>query len=220
MENQDIGQKPEAPLVQQPAQTEPLKNNSYNRKKLIIIILAVVALGLAVLAGVLWFTNKDSKTDKSKSQTTASSSSSSNSSEEDKSTSTKDSEQKTKCSPDVTQTEKDAIAAAISTQDYAALKPYMADTVNVVYAASEKGGDETQDQAVADMRYLNISENWDFNLSKGVTDVWAAHFYKNYFVEPFFAGRAETEEVVSFQFDDCAKIRTIFVASSYNLLES
>jgi hypothetical protein len=116
---------------------------------------------------------------------------------------------------------KDNIAAAVQSQNYAALAGYMTNPVQLVIAASEKGGDETPAQAVDDMRYLNGTTNpWDFNLSPGVTGVWAAHFYGQYFTPQFYAGQAASDEVVSFQFANCTKIKSVFMAADFRILET
>jgi hypothetical protein len=120
----------------------------------------------------------------------------------------------------VTQTLKDNIAAAVTSKNYAALQGYMAAQVNVVIAASEKGGNEAPAKAVDDMAYLdNGIPPWDFALPSSTTDIWAAHFYKDYFIGTFFAGKSSTDNVVSFQFDSCGKIKTVFMAADAGILE-
>jgi hypothetical protein len=70
------------------------------------------------------------------------------------------------------------------------------------------------------MRYLNgTTDPWDFALHKSVTDLWAVYYYKQFFTGEFLAGRAASDEVVSFQFD-CGKINTVFMAADYRLLET
>jgi hypothetical protein len=121
--------------------------------------------------------------------------------------------------PTISQTLKDNLAAAVSSQNYAALNGYMASSVNVVIAASEHGGQETPQQAVADMQYLNSATGpWDFNLSGSTLSSWQAHFYKQYFTDPFYAGKAASDQVMSYQFDCNGKVNGVFMAASADLL--
>lgn len=120
----------------------------------------------------------------------------------------------------IAQTLKDAIASYVSTQDYDSLQSYMANQVNVVIAGQEKGGNESSGAAVADMAYINSGTTpWDFSLPASTTDVWRAHTFKSYFTGNYFAGEAADDVIVSFQFDGCSKINTIFMANDPALVE-
>lgn len=125
------------------------------------------------------------------------------------------------CSPqvEVAQTIKDNISAAISSKNYAALKGYMASTVTVVYAATEKGGSESSDAAVTDLGYLsNATTPWNFSLSTAALNSFKAGFYTQYFNGRTYVGQAANGYVVSFGFDDCAKINRIFISVNADLL--
>lgn len=115
---------------------------------------------------------------------------------------------------------KENIAAAITSKNTAALEGYMADKVNVVFAASEKGGDVTPEQAVTDMDYLNSNATapWDFNLPAATLNGFKAGFYKQYFEGVTYVGQSANKYVVSFGFDVCGKINRIFVSASAELL--
>jgi hypothetical protein len=114
---------------------------------------------------------------------------------------------------------KENIAAAISSRNTAALEGYMASSVKVVFAASEKGGLETPTLAVADLDYLSsATAPWNFSLSAGVLNVWKAGSYAQYFSATSYAGESANKYVVSFDFNSCGKINQEFVSGSSDLL--
>lgn len=119
----------------------------------------------------------------------------------------------------VSQDLKDNITAAVSSKNYAALAGYMAAAVNVVIAASEKGGTETPTQAVADMAYLGTgTEPWNFTPPAADMAAFRAGDYKQYFPADAYVGEAANHLTVSFGFDDCAKIDQVFMAATSDLL--
>lgn len=115
---------------------------------------------------------------------------------------------------------KDNLAAAISSRNTAALEGYMASSVNVVFAGSEKAGAETPAQAVADMDYLNTNATapWDFNISNATISSYKAGFYGQYFDGTIYVGVSSNKYLIAYGFDDCTKINRIFVAASTDLL--
>jgi hypothetical protein len=120
----------------------------------------------------------------------------------------------------IAKTLKDTIASYVSNEDYDSLQSYMADQVNVVIAGQEKGGNESSDDAVSDMAFINSGTTpWNFSIPTGTTDVWRAHTFQPYFTGNYFAGEAADNVIVSFQFDGCSKINTIFMASDPSLVE-
>lgn len=125
------------------------------------------------------------------------------------------------CSPqkEITATLKENLADAISSKNTAALKGYMADKVNVVFAATEKGGDVTPDQAISDLDYLDAATNpWNFNLSADKLNAFKAGDYKQYFEGTIYVGESANKYVIAYGFDTCAKINRIFVSVSSDLL--
>lgn len=111
------------------------------------------------------------------------------------------------------------IQAAISTQNYAALEGYMADTVTVILAASEGLGERTPVQAVADLAYLNDADTpWNFALDSATLSEWSSGDYNSYFPEDALVGRSANGYVVSFQFNDAGDITDIFFTGSDELL--
>lgn len=124
------------------------------------------------------------------------------------------------CSAVISTSLKNNIIAAMNSGNFAALEGSMASQVNLVIAGSEKGGKEAAATAVDDMSYLNgVTPPWNFSLPAATTtDVWAKNFYGQYFSGKFFAGSTQANEVVSFEFDSCSKINTVFMASDAALL--
>jgi hypothetical protein len=115
---------------------------------------------------------------------------------------------------------KENIAAAISSKNTAALEGYMASSVNVVVAASEKSGFETPTQAVQDLSYLNAATDpWNFDLSASTMNTWIGGSYKSYISGTSFAGLAANKYVVSFDFNSCNKINLVFMSVSSDLLQ-
>jgi cytoskeletal protein RodZ len=114
---------------------------------------------------------------------------------------------------------KNNIHDAISSKNTAALEGYMASSVKVVIAASEKGDTETPTQAVASLDYLSSGTSpWDFSIAAATLSNWKSHFYGQYFSDTSYAGKAASGQVVSFDFDCNGKISQIFMAASDGLL--
>lgn len=114
---------------------------------------------------------------------------------------------------------KENIKASLDSQNTAAIGSYAANPVKFVIAASEKGGNETPDQAAADMNYTHTATGpWDFTLPAATTNTWKAGFYKDYFGTNTYIGKAASGMVASFDFDCNGKIKTIFLAADASLL--
>jgi hypothetical protein len=115
---------------------------------------------------------------------------------------------------------KDNIEAAINSKNTAALQGYMASSVNVVIAASEKGGAEAPTDATKDLEYTYSGTSpWDFNVPAATLTAYKAGFYKQFFPENAFVGKAANSQVVSFGFDCNGKINVVFMAADENLLK-
>lgn len=115
---------------------------------------------------------------------------------------------------------KENVQAAVSSQNYAALESTMASTVKVIIAASEGVGDRSPAQAVKDLEYLNSATlPWDFDLPAATVSDWQSGDYATYFPESSrIIGRAAGGQVVSFTFNSSGKITTIFMSTSDDLL--
>lgn len=121
--------------------------------------------------------------------------------------------------PVISEALKENTAAAIESQNTAALEGYMAESVNVVFAASEKGGPVTPTQAIADLAYLQAATSpWNFSLPAATLDSYKAGFYKDYFGTNTIVGKSANDYVVSFGVNNAGKIDAIFVAASADLL--
>lgn len=115
---------------------------------------------------------------------------------------------------------KSNIAAAISSGNTAALEGYMASSVNVVIAASDKTGSESPAQAVTDLGYLSAgTDPWNFNLSAATLTTFKNGFYGQYFGNGTYVGESTNKYVVSFGINASGKIATIFMAQNAELLK-
>lgn len=124
-----------------------------------------------------------------------------------------------KCSPTVSEALKTAIRDALSAKNYTSLSPHLATSVNVVFAASEKGGNVSSAQAITDMAYLSSATGpWDFALPAATINNYRAGFYTAYFPGNAYVGKSADSMVVAFGFDSCAKINMIFVSANEDLL--
>lgn len=108
---------------------------------------------------------------------------------------------------------------AVTTKNYEPLQPYLADTVNVILAASEGVGPRTPDQAVVDMEYLNAgTAPWDFELDGTILSDYRSGDYAAYFPVSALVGKAANGYVVSFSFNADGEISTIFMSVSDDIL--
>lgn len=124
------------------------------------------------------------------------------------------------CTPiAASQSLKDNIHDAINSKNTAALQGYMASSVKVVIAASDHSATDTPAQAVSELDYLNSAVSpWNFSIDGATLTSWKSHFYGQYFSGTSYAGRAASDQVVSFDFDCNGKIDQIFMAASSDLL--
>lgn len=111
------------------------------------------------------------------------------------------------------------IRDAIGSGNTAALEGYMTNPVNVILAASEGLGNRTPAQAVVDLDYLDAATApWNFSLPPATLANYQAGFYTDYFKNNSVVGKSADNMVVSFSFDDCAKIKTVFMSAAEDLL--
>ncbi len=125
----------------------------------------------------------------------------------------------------VSQTLKDNIRDAISSDNTAALEGYMASSLKVIIAASEFGETRTPTQAISDLSYIHDSSGWNFALSTATVNSYLAGPYGtgspggvNYFDSSTFFGKASDDKLVAFNFDACGKINQVFMAVNVDLL--
>jgi hypothetical protein len=111
------------------------------------------------------------------------------------------------------------VSAAISSGNTAALEGYMANSVMVVYAATEYAGARTPAQAVADLNYLSsATDPWDFGLSAATIFSYKSGDYGQYFQGNIIVGKSANNYVVSFTINASNKISTVFIAGDAGLL--
>ena len=115
--------------------------------------------------------------------------------------------------------DKEAIQAAISTKNYAALEEYLAGTVRLIFAASEGLGDRTPAQVVGDLAYLNAATSpWNFSLTESELSDYATGEYASYFPTSAVVGKSANGYVISFTFDEAGLVSGIFIAANADLL--
>ena len=113
------------------------------------------------------------------------------------------------------------IKASINSGNTAALEGYMADSVDIAYAASEGLTNQTPAQAVSavtDFIDFNATTTWDFNLSSLVLSSYGQGDYGTYFPSTAIVGKSSDNKVISFSFDSDAKISTVFLSNNEALL--
>jgi cytoskeletal protein RodZ len=123
--------------------------------------------------------------------------------------------------PVISDSLKENTAAAISSGNTAALEGYMADSVNVVIAGSEKAGVDNAAAAVKGLDYLNpLSTTWNFALDNATLTKYQNGFYKQYFgATTTIVGQAANGYVVSFGVNAAGKIDTVFMSASTDQLQ-
>lgn len=177
--------------------------NGFSAPAILIVILVIALIG-----GIGWYVYD--KNNKPTPKTTA---------VVKKTTTTKITATKTTSPATISESLKENISASIESRNTAALEGYMADSVTVVIAASEKGGAESKAEAVKDLDYLsNGTSPWDFALPEATLTSYKNGFYKDYFGDMTYVGKSANNYVVSFHVNDSGKIDKIFMAINANLL--
>jgi hypothetical protein len=210
---------------QKPAETraEPAHRSKPTAKIIVIVVIVLLLLALGWAAWQWWLcTDHHKQTEDEKKQLQTQIDGLKKELEAAKKTSASSSGSTTPCTVGTaSQSLKDNISSAINTKNTAALEGYMASAVTVVLAASEKGGTETPAQATQSVEYtFNGTAPWDFNLSAATLSSYKAGFYKQYFPDGAYVGKAANEHIVSFGFDCNNKINLIFMSVSDDLLTS
>lgn len=113
------------------------------------------------------------------------------------------------------------IVASVNTANTQPLEGYMAETVNVVLAASEAYGEQTISQAVSiitDFIGDPTSKTWDFNLPVSTLNSYMANYYGDYFVTIDTIGKSSDGKIISFSFDCNGDINQVFLANSEEIV--
>ena len=119
------------------------------------------------------------------------------------------------------ETAQENIIASVNVANTQPLEGYMADSVNVILAATEAYGTQTKTEAALDISSF-VSDSistWDFALPASVLSSYGAGGYGQYFPNNAIVGKASGGKVISFSFDCNGKISTVFMASAEELLE-
>jgi hypothetical protein len=135
-----------------------------------------------------------------------------------KKTETENSQKRTVASPSAEVTAN--VIDAVGSKNYAALEAYMADSVNVILAASEGIGARTPAQATNDLKYLDAATApWDFSLPAATIASWRAGDYGRYIpATNTIIGKSSDGYVVVFAFDSDNNVTSIFMAVNDELL--
>jgi len=192
-------------------------------KKILMVLLALVLLAGAAYGGY-WWRDRDAKKDSAAqdSEITAlekkvAGFEAANASTDEADNTETESTEAASVQPTAAQLEN--IKDAISSGNTAALEGRMADSVSVIIAASEGVGARTPAQAVGDIDYvIDSGATWDFNLSAATLDDYATGDYAQYFPDGVFVGKSSEDKVIAFIFDANAKIKTVFMSASADLL--
>lgn len=112
------------------------------------------------------------------------------------------------------------IKASITSGNTAALEGYMASDVTVILAATEDYGSQTPKQAVSDITSFisGAKSPWDFSLAASILSSYGKGGYGKYFTNIDTVGKSADGKVISFLFDCDAKISSVFMSSSEELL--
>ncbi len=115
---------------------------------------------------------------------------------------------------------KQNVTDSITSKNTAALEGYMATSVNVVFAASEKAGPRTPTEAISDLAYISAATDpWNFALSAATLTTYKNGFYGQYFGTSTIVGKSANNYVISFHVNASNKIDVIFVSISDDLLK-
>jgi flagellar basal body-associated protein FliL len=122
------------------------------------------------------------------------------------------------CPAGLTEAQTENVQASIESMNTAALDQLMTDTVEVTFAASEKGGNVTKSQAIADLAYLNSATMpWNWNIDQATLNSYKNGDYNIYLADDDIFGVAANKYFVSFRVK-CGKIDQVFVSASSDLL--
>lgn len=202
------------------SKTNETKKETVEHKKWSLWLLIILAVLLVGLAGWLWWQlnmchddKQQLENDKKQLQTQV------EKLQKQLKQSDNDNDDQTACNDTPTAAMKENIKAALDSKNTAAFVSYVSNPVKFVLAATEKGGNETPDEAAQSMEYTHTATGpWDFNLPQATLDDYDAGFYTDYFDDNTYVGRSASGMVVSFDFDCQGKISQIFVAADEDLL--
>ncbi|TBN57306.1 hypothetical protein EYE40_07790 [Glaciihabitans arcticus] len=109
------------------------------------------------------------------------------------------------------------ISAAISSDNTAALEPYLAESVLSTIASTEFSEQRTPAEAIKDLEYVVFVEDWTFPMDQGIVDSLTASAYSEYIVGTPYGGIGPKNEFIIFGAED-GKIVSIFQGFDVTLL--
>lgn len=213
--------------MQSPEERKVEPNNRAAVKTVLYGLLALILMGVTAGASY-WWRDKTAKAFEKQQATTISSLQQSNASLEkqlvdQRAMNTKTVADQTACAKAPSATMIDNIKASITSGNTAALEGYMAPSVSIVTAGSGVPSAETPTQAVIGITNFISSDaaSWDYNfaLSSLTLSSYSKGSYGQYFPSIAVVGKATNKKVISFSFDCNAKINTVLLAPSEDLLK-
>lgn len=209
---------------QAPQSAQPAKKHV--GRKILTVLLVLILIGTAA-AGAYWWRDKEAKDVEAKKASEISTLQQAKKDLEKQLVDAKakiaNTADKATCSP---QSPSDAtienIKASISSGNTAALEGYSAESVNVILAASDGIGAQTPAEAVGSVSSFigdPTTTTWNFALGSSTLGSYSDGNYSQYFPANAVVGKSSTNKVIAFSFDCNAKISTILMASSADLLQ-
>jgi len=207
---------------------EPVKPAKKSFNKIVLHVLFILILGGAVAGVSYWW--RDKTANEIESQQTANLSSLQKTTdslrtqlaaEKVKNTKTTVVTNQTACTPVAPSASViESIKASITSGNTAALEGYMAASVNTILAATEAYGPQTAAQSVSDVTSFiaDATSPWNFALTASILSSYGSGGYEQYFPNNAIVGKSANGKVISFSFDCNAKISTVFLAASEELL--
>jgi|GEM_PF-647071 len=111
------------------------------------------------------------------------------------------------------------IKASVVVGNTQPLEGYMASGVDVILAASEGIGETTPSEAVKNVTdFIENAGTWNFELDASTLASYANGDYKKYFPSTAVVGKSTSGKVISFSFDCTAKIGTVFLSTTEDVL--
>lgn len=213
---------PQTPTVDEKVTSSTVKTSKKKLplKKMLMVLGTLLLLAAAAYGGYMW-RDKDAKTesDAQEAKITELEKKVKDLENGDEATDTSEITEAEDTSVQPTAEQLNTIKDSISSGNTAALEGRMADSVTVVLAASEGMGARTPSEAVGDVDYvIDLDATWDFELSAATLEDFADGDYAQYFPEGALVGMSSEDKVISFIFDANAKIKTIFMSASSDIL--
>lgn len=191
--------------------------NGDKQSRSTLVLMTVLLIVVLIVVGLFWYFGGRDKSNDDDQQDNTDSSDQIDQTENE-------AEEQPGGSKKLEQADLDAIVVAISSKQYDDLSQYLADNVEVVFAASEFGDKRTKEQVVTDLEYLNSATSpWDFRLpEEELNKFYGSELYGKFLTREDIIGQSANGYVVSVAFSEDStgeKISRIFAANDYKILQ-